>query len=109
MDENRKLLSALCHGAIFFSGFLISIGIPIGILVISNDPVVRGNALESLNFHVNLYIYAAIFTLLILVAIGIPLLILLMIASFILPIMAIVAVVSDPNKIYRYPFLIRLF
>ncbi|MBD2036799.1 DUF4870 domain-containing protein [Leptolyngbya sp. FACHB-321] len=110
MDDfsQRKLLSAACHGAIFFSSTIVSIGIPIAILVVSDDPVVKENAKESINFHINLYIYGIIFALLILVAIGIPLLILLAIASFLLPIIAIVRVATDPQKPYRYPFILRL-
>ncbi|MBF2048239.1 MAG: DUF4870 domain-containing protein [Leptolyngbya sp. IPPAS B-1204] len=109
MNEQRKLLSALSHGAIFFSSLLVSIGIPIAILLINNDPVVKANALESLNFHINLYIYGAIFGLLVFIGIGIPLLILLGIASFVLPIIAIVKVLSNPDQPYRYPFLLRIF
>jgi uncharacterized protein len=105
--QQRKLFSALCHGAIFFSSTFISIGIPIAILFITNDPVVKENAKESLNFHINLYIYAAIFALLILVAIGIPLLILLAILSFIMPIIAIIYVLSEPNQPFRYSFIFR--
>ncbi|WNZ25037.1 DUF4870 domain-containing protein [Leptolyngbya sp. NK1-12] len=109
MNEQRKLFSALSHGAIFFSSLLVSIGIPIAILLINNDPVVKANALESLNFHINLYIYGAIFGLLVFIGIGIPLLILLGIASFVLPIIAIVKVLSNPDQPYRYPFLLRIF
>lgn len=109
MNEQRKLLSALCHGAIFFSSLVVSIAIPIIILLITTDPIVKANALESLNFHVNLYLYGIIFFLLIFVAVGIPLLVLLGIASFVLPIIAIVKVVSNPDQPYRYPFLLRVF
>lgn len=109
MNEQRKLLSALSHGAIFFSSLLVSIGIPIAILLLNNDPIVKTNAVESLNFHINLYIYGIIFSLLILVGIGIPLLILLGIASFVMPIIAIVKVLSHPEQPYRYPFLLRIF
>jgi uncharacterized protein len=105
----RKLLSALTHGAIFFSSLGVSIAVPIVILLISNDPIVQANARESLNFHINTYIYAFIFWLLIFVLIGFPLLILLAIATFVLPIMAIVKVLSNPNQAYRYPFLFRFF
>ncbi len=104
----RKLLSALSHGAVFFSSTIVSIGIPIAILFISNDPVVKENAKESLNFHINLYIYGIIFGLLILIGIGIPLLILLWIFSLIMPIIAVTKVLSDPNLSYRYPFIFRL-
>ena len=110
MEEvaQRKLLSALSHGAIFFSSTIVSIGIPIAILLITNDPVVKENAKESLNFHINLYIYGVIFALLIFVAIGFPLLFVLFVISWIMPIIAIVKVLSDPNLSYRYPFSFRV-
>ncbi|MFN6463128.1 MAG: DUF4870 domain-containing protein [Nostoc sp. DedVER02] len=105
--QQRKLLSALSHGAIFFSSTIISIGIPIAILLISNDPIIKSNAKESLNFHINLYIYAIIFALLIVVGIGILLLIVLGVVSFIMPIIAIINVLNQPNASYRYPFIFR--
>ncbi|MCP6757233.1 MAG: DUF4870 domain-containing protein [Fischerella sp. CENA71] len=106
--DRRKLLSALSHGAIFFSSLIVSIGIPIAILYVSNDPVVKENAKESLNFHINLYIYAVIFGLLSIILIGIPFLIGLWIISLIMPIVAIIRVLSEPNIPYRYPFIFRL-
>lgn len=106
--DQRKLLSALCHAAIFFSSTIVSIGIPIAILLTNDDPIVKENAKESLNFHINLYIYAFIFVLLIVVVIGVPLLILLGLISLIMPIIAIVQIVSYPNQPYRYPFVFRL-
>jgi hypothetical protein len=110
MDDlaQRKLLSALCHGAIFFSSLLVSIGIPIVVLLITDDPVIRENAKESINFHINLYLYAVIFGILVLVAIGIPLLIMLGIASILLPIVAIVHCATVTDKPYRYPFIFRI-
>ncbi|MBF2063976.1 MAG: DUF4870 domain-containing protein [Calothrix sp. C42_A2020_038] len=101
----RKLLSALCHGAIFFSSTIVSIGIPIAVFLISDDPVVKDNAKESLNFHINLYIAGIIFGLLVFVAIGIPLLVLLWIISLIMPIIGIVRVIENENIPYRYPFI----
>ncbi|BAT53322.1 hypothetical protein NOS3756_22810 [Nostoc sp. NIES-3756] len=106
--EQRKLLSALSHGAIFFSSTIVSIGIPIAILLLNEDPVVKENARESLNFHINLYIYGIISALLVLVGIGILLLIALGIISFVLPIIAIIKVVNEPDLPYRYPFIFRL-
>lgn len=102
-----KLLSALSHGAIFFSSTVISIGIPIAILLINNDPVVKENAKESLNFHINLFIYGIIFGLLIFIGIGFVLLIGLWIVSLIMPIIAIVNVLNQPNVPYRYPLIFR--
>lgn len=55
--DKRKLLSTLCHGSIFFSALLFSVAVPIAILVISDDPVVKANAKEALNFHLNVWLY----------------------------------------------------
>lgn len=106
--DTRKLLSALSHGAIFFSATVISIGIPIVILLVSTDPVVKENAKEAINFHINLFIYGLIFGLLALLLVGIPLVFLLLLVSFIFPIIAIVRVATDPDLPYRYPFILRL-
>lgn len=86
----------------------MSIGIPLVILFTTNNPIVKAKAKESLNFHINLYIYALIFTLLIFVVIGIPLLIVLDIISFVMPIIALIQVLSEPNQPYDYPFVFRL-
>ncbi|MBD2020166.1 DUF4870 domain-containing protein [Leptolyngbya sp. FACHB-36] len=107
-SDRRKLLSALSHGAIFFSSTIVSIGIPIAILLVSDDPVIKQNARESINFHINLYIYGVIFGLLVLVAIGIPLLIILFAVSIIMPIVAIVHSITKPEQPYRYPLILRL-
>ncbi len=58
--DKRKLLSALAHGSIFFSGLFVSIGIPIALLFISNDPIVKANAKEAINFHFNVWLYGII-------------------------------------------------
>jgi uncharacterized protein len=106
--DKRKILSALSHGAIFFSSTIVSIGIPIVILMVSNDSVTQANARESINFHINLFIYAIIFGLLTFVVIGIPLLIILAIISVIMPIVAIVHCLTNFDTPYRYPFILRL-
>jgi uncharacterized Tic20 family protein len=110
MDDlsTRKLLSALCHGAVFFSPTIVSLGILIAILLLNDDPVVKENAKESINFHINLYIYGILFAILVLVGIGIPLLIILWIVSILMPIVAIVHCASNPEKPYRYPFILRV-
>ncbi|MEQ8468140.1 MAG: hypothetical protein RIC07_31775 [Coleofasciculus sp. E1-EBD-02] len=36
--DQRKLLSALCHGSIFLSSVVISVAIPIVILFVTDDP-----------------------------------------------------------------------
>jgi uncharacterized Tic20 family protein len=106
--DKRKLLSALAHGSIFISALGISIGIPIAILLVSDDPVVKENAKESLNFHFNVWLYGLIFGALAVILIGLPFLGLLLLASWVLPILAIIQVFGNPNQSYRYPFIFRL-
>lgn len=106
--DKRKLLSALCHGSIFFSAALVSIGIPIAILFVAEDPVVKESAKEAINFHFNVWLYGAIFGVLAWVLIGIPLLALLLFLSWVLPILAIIQSLTNPDQSYRYPFIFRL-
>lgn len=118
-SDKRKLLSALCHGAIFFSTALFSIGVPIVINIISDDPVVKNNAKESINFHLNVWFWATV--------IGVPMAIL----SFItfglggilffpivalgfaihwgLTIIALLHCFASPDEPFRYPFIFRVF
>jgi hypothetical protein len=107
--DKRKLLSALCHGSIFFSAALVSIGIPIAILFVAEDPVVKESAKEAINFHFNVWLYGAIFGVLAWVLIGIPLLALLLFLSWVLPVLAIIQSLTNPDQSYRYPFIFRLF
>ncbi len=106
--DNRKILSAVVHGSLFLSSTILSIGIPIVILLISEDYIVKENAKESINFHINLYIYFLICVVLTFFVIGIPLLIILGLASFIMPIIALVNVINNTETPYRYPFIFRL-
>ncbi|PZO38998.1 MAG: DUF4870 domain-containing protein [Shackletoniella antarctica] len=105
----RKILSAVSHGAIFFSTFVLSIGVPIVIYVLSNDSVVKESAKESINFHFNVWLYSVIFGLLTFVLIGWPLLAILWIAQLVLPILAIIHSISKTDTAYRYPLIFRLF
>ena len=104
----RKLLSGLAHGAIFFSATVVAVGIPIAIYLISDDPVVKENAQESLNFHFNVWLYGVIFGLLIFVGIGFILLGVLWFVSILAPIVAIAKILSDSETVFRYPFIFRL-
>ncbi|MGK7930813.1 MAG: DUF4870 domain-containing protein [Microcystaceae cyanobacterium] len=104
----RKLLSALCHGSIFFSATVVAIGIPIAILFVSDDPVVQGNAKEALNFHFNVWVYGIIFGILTLILIGWLLLGILGIVSLVMPIIGIFTALNNPNQIYRYPFIFHI-
>lgn len=107
--DKRKLLSALCHGSIFFSTLIVGAGVPIAVWFVSEDPVVKANAQEAINFHLNVWFYGAIFAVLCLVLIGYPLLGLLAIVHWTLPVFAILSNLNNPDQAYRYPFIFRLF
>lgn len=109
--DKRKLLSALAHGSIFLSSLIASVGIPIAMLFVSDDPVVKENAKEAINFHFNVWLYGAIIGVLTFLTLGL--------AGFILaPIyflvhwglsgLAIAHVLKNPEQAYRYPFIFRL-
>ncbi|MEM8779622.1 MAG: DUF4870 domain-containing protein [Cyanobacteria bacterium P01_G01_bin.49] len=104
----RKLLSALCHGSIFFSATFVSVGIPIAIFFISTDEIVQANAKEALNFHLNIFVYGLIFGVLTWILIGWALLAILGTVTLVAPIIAIIQVLSDPNKKFSYPFIFRV-
>jgi len=106
--DKRKLLSALCHGSIFFGSLVVSVGIPIAILFITDDEVTKENAREALNFHFNLWLYGIIFGILTVVLIGFVLLGVLGLVNLIMPIIGIVQVLTNPYKSFRYPFIFRL-
>jgi hypothetical protein len=107
-SDKRKLLSLVCHGAIFFSTLGLSIGAPIAVLFLSDDPVVKENATEAINFHLNVWLYALILVPLSFLTLGLAGLI-----GFVLhwglTIMAILHVLQNPNLAYRYPFIFRIF
>lgn len=108
--DQRKLLSALAHGSIFFSAALVSIGIPIAIFLVSSDPVVKENAKEAINFHFNVWLYGVIVGVLTFISFG-------LLGFFLLPIyflfhwgFAILAIyhnLTSPDTAFRYPFIFR--
>ncbi len=113
-SDKRKLLSALSHGSIFLSALVVSVAIPIAILLVSDDPVVKDNAKEALNFHLNVWVLggiAAICGALWWTIILLPFALLggvVLLASWVLPILAIVNSLQNPEQPYRYPFIVRV-
>jgi uncharacterized protein len=111
--DKRKLLSVLCHGSIFLSSLVISAGIPIAIGIVSDDPVVKTNAKEALNFHLNIWVYEVILAIMAFTVILLP--VVWIIAPFfflfhwIPAILAIIKGLSDPDTPYKYPFIVRVF
>jgi hypothetical protein len=109
--DKRKLLSALSHGSIFLSSLVLSVAIPIGVLVVSDDPVVKESAKEAINFHLNVWVYEAIVIALTFLTLGLLGLILgpiFYLFHWVPPILAIMQSLNNPNQSYRYPFIFRL-
>lgn len=115
-NGKRKLFSLLCHGSIFLGSLLFTSLIPLAVLLIFDDPIIKATAKETLNYHFNIWLYGAIsagliafFTVLI---ITIPLTWLiggaLALFTLVPPIFGILATLNNPNEPYRYPFIWRL-
>lgn len=110
--DKRKLLSGLAHGSIFFGALWVFIGVPLAILFVSDDPVVKENAKEALNFHLNVWLYELIIGILWALIITIPLAVLLLIPFFlfhwVLPVLGLLQILGNPEQPYRYPFIFRV-
>ena len=112
----RKLFSLLCHSSIFLGSLIIPSAIPLAILLLFDDSVIKETARETLNYHFNIWLYFAIsaglgvfLTALIITA---PLAWIIGMAFFLFhwipPIFGILATLNNPNEPYRYPFIWRL-
>jgi uncharacterized protein len=112
----RRLFSLLCHGSIFLGSLLFTSAIPLAILLLFDDPIIKETAKEALNYHFNIWLYGAIaaglisfFTVLFFT---IPLAWLiggaLGLFTLVPPIFGILATLNNPNETYRYPFIWRL-
>ncbi len=103
--SSDKALMILSHlSALFGVGLLLPF---IVWLVKRHEPdLVAAHAAEALNFHLSLVIYGLLLIPLCWVFIGIPLLILMGLASIVLAIFA--AVRASDGVLYRYPLTIRL-
>lgn len=110
-SDKRRILSLLAHGAIFASTLFVSIGIPIVILFVSDDPVVKDNANESINFHLNVWFYGAIIGGLAWITFGLLGIILGPIGFLLhwgLTAFALLKVFGNPDEPFKYPFIFRL-
>ena len=101
-------MSVVSHASILLCFTVMAVAIPIVILLSSKDLVVKENAEESLNFLLNSYVLAIICVPLTFVIIGLPLLFLLLIATWMMPIIAIIKVLGNPSRSYRYPIILHL-
>jgi uncharacterized protein len=110
-SSKNRLLSVVCHGCTLLGVSVITIAIPIVALFVADDDLVKKNAKESINFHLNIWFWAAIIG----AICAIPLLGLLFIPLAIFgflwhafwSVMAILHSLSSDEP-YRYPFILRL-
>ncbi|NDV60903.1 DUF4870 domain-containing protein [Puniceicoccales bacterium CK1056] len=105
-NTNDKLWNVLCHLSAFLGVALI---LPLIVYLVTKDDAnstIPAHAKETLNFHISLFIYAIISSILIVVVIGIFLLIAVGIAGIVLAIVG--AIKASNNELYRYPLTIRL-
>jgi len=109
--DKRKLLSALAHGSVFISALVFSIGIPIAILIVSEDGVIKDNAKEAINFHLNVWLIGGIILVLSFLSFGLAGFILSPIWLLIhwgLTILAVIQCLQTPDQVFRYPFIFRV-
>jgi uncharacterized protein len=105
VGTSDKALAILCHlstfvGAPFLLPFIVW-------LVKRNDPdMVASHAAEALNFHLSFLLYGLLLIPLCIIGIGIPILIIMAVATLVLAIIA--AVRASDGALYRYPLTIRL-
>lgn len=98
----NKVLSIVAHLAALFTSLLASILVPVVILAITEDPVVKANARASINFQLSLIIWALIAFVLSFVGVGIIMFFVLGIWSIVAPIIAMISVANEPSKPYHY-------
>ncbi|MEL6438944.1 MAG: DUF4870 domain-containing protein [Cyanobacteria bacterium J06621_8] len=110
-SDKRKLLSALAHGSIFLSILVLSVGIPVAILSVSEDDVIKENAKEAINFHLNVWLVGGVITILSFLTFGLVGFILAPIWLIIhwgLSIWAVIQCLQAPDQSFRYPFIFRV-
>lgn len=110
-SDKRRLLSIIAHASIFISALIASIGIPIFILFVSEDEIVKENAKEAINFHLNVWLIGAIIGFLSFITFGLLGFILAplwLVYHWGLSIWAIVYCSNNSDRSFRYPFILRL-
>jgi len=102
---NEKIWALLSHLSTFIGmPFLLPLVV---FLAMKGDSVyVAENAREALNFHLSLLIYALCCLPLVWVLLGIPLLVVIGLASLVLAVVA--AIKASDGGCYRYPLTLRL-
>ena len=113
--DKRRLLSTISHVAIFFSWTFASIGVPLAILFISDDEVVKANAKESVNFHISVWLMGAIAAILLAIPSFLTFGLLGWIAGGLgflwvagMTVLAVMNALSNPDEPFRYPFSLHI-
>jgi uncharacterized protein len=116
-NSKNRLLSVVCHGCTLVGVSMVSIAIPIGALLLADNETVRANAKESINFHLNIWFWAAvigsIYGFLSFITFGLLGLVLFPLIGFgflwhaFWSIAAVLHALSSSEP-YRYPFILRL-
>lgn len=117
-NDKRKFLSTLCHGFTLIGISFVSILAPIAILFVTDDPVVKANAKESINFHLNIWFWAAvlggIYGFLSFITFGLlglilwPLVAIGFLWHFVWSVVAVFHSLTNTQEPFRYPFIVRL-
>ncbi len=102
--QDEKNVAMLSHVLTFFAGFIA----PLVIYIIKKEEsdYVRDHAIESLNFHISIFIYILACIPLLFIIVGIFFMMAIGMISFILVIVATVK--ASEGKMYRYPMTIRI-
>ena len=109
--DKRTLLSTLAHGSVFISALVLSIGIPIAILFVSEDTIIKENAKEAINFHLNVWLVGGIIAILSFFTFGLLGLVfgpIWLVIHWGLSLWAIIQCLQTPDRAFRYPFIFRI-
>jgi uncharacterized protein len=113
--NKRRLLSVLSHAAIFFSWTFASILVPLAILFVSDDAVVKNNAKESINFHFSAWLIGGLFFVVLFplhfITFGLTAWLFGGLGALWVTAMTVLAVLhalSRPDEPYRYPFIFHI-
>jgi uncharacterized protein len=116
-SSKSRLLSVVCHGCTLAGFSVITIAIPIVALFVADDDLVKKNAKESINFHLNIWFWAGLIggiggvlgflTLGVAWLVFAPLLGIGFLWHAFWSVMAIIHSLSSDEP-YRYPFILRL-
>jgi uncharacterized protein len=100
-----KIWTVLSHLS-WFVGLPFLLPLVVYLVMRKESPYVSENAREALNFHISVLIYSLCCIPLVFIIIGVPILVIIGIASLILAVVA--AIKASDGGCYRYPLTLRL-